>query len=68
MATLSIKLPDDQKEEIKSIADRKNYNSVSEYAREALRDKVEEGLELRPELVEELKERIRKHEEGETET
>lgn len=50
MASLTIKLPDKQKSEIKAVAERKNYNSVSEYVREALRDKVEEDLVLRPDV------------------
>ena len=65
MASLTIKLPDDQKSEIKAVAERKNYNSVSEYVREALRDKVEEDLVLRPEVVEKLRKRVKKYEGGE---
>ena len=67
MASLTIKLPDDQKNEIEAIAGEKNYNSVSEYVREALRDKVEEDLVLRPEVAEKLRKRLRKYEEGESE-
>lgn len=59
MASLTIKLPDNQKTEIESIAQRKNYNSTSEYVREALRDKVEEDLRLKPEVAEELRKRVR---------
>ena len=67
MASLTIKLPDDQKNEIEAVSERKNYNSVSEYVREALRDKVEEDLVLRPEVAEELRKRITQYEEGESE-
>mgnify|MGYP003871195473 CR=1 FL=1 len=66
MASLTIKLPDDQKSEIEAVAERKNYNSVSEYVREALRNKVEEDLVLRPEVAEKLRRRIKKYEEGKT--
>ena len=67
MASLTIKLPDDQKNEIEAIAGEKNYNSVSEYVREALRDKVEEDLFLRPEVAEKLRKRLKKHRDGEAE-
>jgi Arc/MetJ-type ribon-helix-helix transcriptional regulator len=63
---LTIKLPDDQKSEIEAVAERKNYNSVSEYVREALRDKVEEDLVLRPEVAEKLRRRLKEYEEGES--
>ena len=65
MALLTIKLPDDQKSEIEAVAERKNYNSVSEYVREALRDKVEEDLLLRPEVAEKLRKRVKEYEKGE---
>jgi len=61
---LTIKLPDNQKNEIEAVAERKNYNSVSEYVREALRNKVEEDLVLRPEVAEKLRRRIKEYEEG----
>jgi len=63
---LTVKLPDEQKQEIEGVAEKRNYNSTSEYVREALRDKVEEDLELKPELVEELHRRLQRYEEGET--
>ena len=58
MASITVKLPQEQKDQIEDLADEKNYNSVSEYVREALRDKAEEDLELRDEIVKELMERI----------
>ena len=64
MGSLTIKLPDDQKSEIEALAEKKNYNSTSEYVREALRDKVEEDLVLRPEVAEELRKRIEEIENG----
>ncbi|MFB6216109.1 MAG: ribbon-helix-helix domain-containing protein [Candidatus Nanohaloarchaea archaeon] len=64
---MTIKLPDDQKREIEAVAERKNYNSVSEYVREALRDKVEEDLVLRPEVAEKLRRRLKEYREGESE-
>lgn len=66
MSSLTIKLPDSQKKEIEALAERKNYNSTSEYVREALRDKVESDLVLRPELAEKLRRRIKEYEEGES--
>lgn len=68
MASLTIKLPEDQKTEIESVAQRKNYNSTSEYVREALRDKVEEDLRLKPEVAEELRKRVRRAESGQSES
>ena len=65
MASLTINLPDDHKSEIEAVAERKNYNSVSEYVREALRDKVEEDLMLRPEVAEKLRKRVKEYREGE---
>ncbi|MFB6190261.1 MAG: ribbon-helix-helix protein, CopG family [Candidatus Nanohaloarchaea archaeon] len=65
MASLTIKLPEEQKSEIETIAGEKNYNSVSEYVREALRDKVEEDLLLRPEVAEKLRERVEEVRSGE---
>jgi Arc/MetJ-type ribon-helix-helix transcriptional regulator len=67
MASLTIKLPDDQKSEIETIASEKNYNSVSEYVREALRDKVEDDLVLRPEVVQRLRKRVKEHRDGDVE-
>lgn len=64
MASLTIKLPDDQKSEIETVASEKNYNSVSEYVREALRDKLEEDLVLRPDVVQKLRKRIKEHRDG----
>lgn len=60
---MTIKLPDDQKDEIEAVAERKNYNSTSEYVREALRDKVEKDLVLRPEVAEKLRERLKQYRE-----
>lgn len=65
MGSLTIKLPDSQKKEIEALAEKKNYNSTSEYVREALRNKVEEDLVLRPEVAEELRNRLKKYEEDE---
>ena len=67
MASLTIKLPDDQKSELETVASEKNYNSVSEYVREALRDKVEEDLLLRPEVVQRLRRRATEYRDGDAE-
>ena len=64
MASLTIKLPDDQKSEIEAVAEKKNYSSVSEYVREALRDKVEKDLVLRPEVARELRRRMEEYRSG----
>ena len=64
MGSLIIKLPDSQKKEIDALAERKNYNSTSEYVREALRNKVEEDLVLRPEVAEELRKWVKEYKKG----
>ncbi|MFB6241390.1 MAG: ribbon-helix-helix domain-containing protein [Candidatus Nanosalina sp.] len=51
MARISVDVPDKLKEEIEEAADRKNYQSPSEYIRQALREKLEEDSELDPELL-----------------
>lgn len=68
MASLTIKLPDEQKSEIEAIAGEKNYNSLSEYVREALRDKVEEDLSLRPGVEAKLLKRLKEHRDGDVKT
>jgi len=67
VASLTVKLPESQKEEIERVAEMRNYNSTSEYVREALRDKVEEDLFLRPEVAEKLRKRLKKHRDGDAE-
>jgi len=64
VGSLTIKLPDSQKKGIEALAERKNYNSTSEYVREALRNKVEEDLVLRPEVAEELRKRVKEYKKG----
>jgi len=46
MAILNVKVPDDQKETLETLAERGHYPSKSEYVREALRDKIERDLKL----------------------
>lgn len=52
---------------IEKMADERNYNSISEHVSEALRDKVEEDLILRPEVVKKLQKRLEESRSGETE-
>ena len=44
MASLTLKLPDKLKEQAEEAAEEKGYQSTSEYARQALREKVETDL------------------------
>ena len=41
MATLTLKVPDKLREQAQDLADEMGYQSVSEYVRTALRDKIE---------------------------
>ncbi len=59
MPSFAINLSDDHKSEIDSVAERNNYNIVSDYVREALRVKVEEDLVLRPGVAEKLPQRVK---------
>jgi Arc/MetJ-type ribon-helix-helix transcriptional regulator len=67
MAVINVKVPDEQKEEIERIVEEKRYPSLSEYVREAIRDKIEDDLELREGIVQTLKQRATKWKDGETE-
>lgn len=44
MATLSLKLPDTLKDQAEEAAEEKGYQSTSEYARQAIREKLETDL------------------------
>jgi Arc/MetJ-type ribon-helix-helix transcriptional regulator len=51
MARISVDVPDDLKRRVKETAERQNYQSPSEYVRQALREKLEKDSELDPELL-----------------
>ncbi len=51
MARISVDVPDDLKRQIEETAEVKNYQSPSEYVRQALREKLEEDNELDSELL-----------------
>ena len=51
MARISVDVPEDLKKSIEETAERKNFQSPSEYIRQALREKLEEDSELDPELL-----------------
>lgn len=44
MASITIKLPETLKDQAEEIAEKKGYQSKSEYVRAALRDKIERDL------------------------
>lgn len=56
MDVVRVKVSEEQKEEIEALAELKQYPSISEYIREAIRDKIERDLPL----SEEVQERIEK--------
>lgn len=68
MASMNVRIPDEQKEKIEKAADRGDYPSPSEWVREAIRDKLKEETVLYPEEVERILETWRKQEENELET
>jgi len=67
MASINVRLPDEQKEEIENAAERGNYPSPSEWIREAIRDKLKEETVLYPEEVERILKIWEKEKEGEME-
>jgi len=44
MASITVKLPETLKDQASEVADKRGYQSTSEYVRAALRDKIEEDL------------------------
>ncbi|MFB6144662.1 MAG: ribbon-helix-helix domain-containing protein [Candidatus Nanohaloarchaea archaeon] len=54
MASINVRLPDEQKEQVEEAAERGNYPSPSEWVREAIRDKLKEETVLYPEEVERI--------------
>jgi len=67
MASLNIRLPDAQKEEIEKAAERQNYPSPSEWVREAIREKIKRETKLYPEEVERILNIWEKERKGEQE-
>ena len=63
MATLGVRIPENQKERLEKKIERKGYPNVSEYVRELIRDDLEE--ELSGEYAKEIKRRIKEVKEGE---
>ena len=51
MAKVSVDVPDNLKQRIKEIAEKKDYKSSSEYIREALRNQLEKDEEIDAELL-----------------
>jgi Arc/MetJ-type ribon-helix-helix transcriptional regulator len=62
---LNVKVPEDQKKTLERLVVEKQCPSVSEYVREALRDKMERELELSEVVVHELRRRKKEVEDGE---
>lgn len=44
MATLTLKVPESLREQAQDLADERGYQSVSEYVRSAMRDKIEKDI------------------------
>ena len=63
MATLGVRIPENQKERLKKKIERKGYPNISEYVRELIRDDLEE--EISEEYAKEILRRKKEVEEGE---
>lgn len=68
MASINVRIPDEQKERLEKAAERNNYPSPSEWVREAIRDKLKDETVLYPEEVERILRIWEKEEKGELET
>jgi Arc/MetJ-type ribon-helix-helix transcriptional regulator len=64
MDTLNVKVPKEQKKTLERLVVEKQYPSVSEYVREAVRDKIERELELSEDVARELRRRKQEVEDG----
>jgi len=65
MDVMHVKIPEERKEEIETLAEAQHYPSVSEYIREAVRDKVERDLPLSEEVQERISAIRERREQGE---
>ncbi len=65
MATVSIKIPDEMKEQVEKMSKEGLYQNDSEYMRAAIREKLEKDNGLTLSEEQELLKRIREVEEGE---
>lgn len=68
MASINVRLPDDQKKEVEQTAERNNYPSPSEWVREAIREKLRRDTALYPEEVERILKIWEKERKGELDT
>jgi len=68
MATLNIRVPDEQKEQVEKAAERGNYPNPSEWIRDAIRDKLKQETTLYPKEVERILEVWEEQEKDELET
>lgn len=50
MDVVHVKVPEEQKETIETLAEHQQYPTTSEYIREAIRDKIERDLPLSEEV------------------
>jgi len=65
MPVKSVNLPEGLKQQMEDRLEKKDYQNASEFIREAIRDKLESEIRLRPEEIEramEVRERDRKGE------
>lgn len=56
MASISVKLPDNLKQEIERKAEEAGYMNTSEYIRQAMREKIKEEIDLNKDEIEKVME------------
>lgn len=67
MGSITVKLPDEQKEEIQRLVEEKNYPNMSEWVRETIRQRIEEEQGLYPDELKRLLKVREKERKGEDE-
>ena len=67
MGSITVKLPDEQKEEIQRLVEEKNYPNMSEWVRETIRQRIEEEQGLYPDELKRLIKVREKERKGEDE-
>ena len=68
MDVIHVKVPEQRKHEIEKLAEANHYPSVSEYIREAVRDKIERDLPLSQEVQDRIDSIRERRENGEDRT
>lgn len=67
MGSITVKVPDEQKEEIQRLVEEKNYPNMSEWVRETIRQRIEEEQGLYPDELKRLLKVREKERKGEDE-